>query len=402
MAAPSVAGQHVAANQAAAARAGAGGAAQGQQAAVPFPQASKRAHEQPLTFTLTPGTSPIILGPSDLTPNGYLRHVDIHVRTVTPGTLGPGTAPDTFPFNILQNIQFIDTGGQKMDDLAGYALMQDNIAGGSPYRADPRIAHDYNASLIEPNFRLRIAREIFPDGRGALPNLSGSQKYRIRAVIDAIANIYTVAPTTAPTLAVDVTDHLWLLPAAVDGGGRPQQRRPSLLGLAQYRTSFYPSVAVSSANVDYQIKATGNLVKYIVMVARNAAGARSDLVFPDPLTLRLDNSYPYDNLSLADAIHYSDAMLEARSARDTGVLILPFNYGMGLAVGDNGVASWLPTSTATYIEFKGKQPTPTVGTIDYLVCEISTAEIDPAERSAMGSVTGTWQPAIAANVPGGV
>jgi hypothetical protein len=401
MPAPSVAAQHVSSNQAAAAARG-GSAAQTQQAAVPFPQAAKRAREQALTFTLTPGTAPIILGPSYLVPNGYLRFVDLHVRTVTPGELGPGTAPDTFPFNILQNVQFIDTGGQKMDDLAGYALMQDDIAGGSPYRADPRIAHDYNASLIEPNFRLRIARELFPDGRGALPNLSGSQKYRMRAVIDAIANIYTVAPTKVPTIAVDIIDHLWLLPAPTDGGGRPQQRRPPLLGLAQYRTSFYPAVSISSAQVDYQIKATGNLVKYIVMIARNAAGARSDAVFPDPFTLRLDNSYPYDNVPLSEVIHESDAMLVDRSARDTGVVILPFNYGLSNVIGGNGVASWLPTSTATYIEFKGRQAVATPGTIDFLVCEISTAEIDPAERSAMGSGTGTWQPAIAANVPGGV
>lgn len=374
----------------------------GGQALVPFHQASKRAREQALSFTVTPGTAPVIVGPADLTPNGFLRYVDIHVRTVTAGTLGPGVVADGFPFNILQNVQFIDTGGQKMDDLPGYALLQDNIAGGTPFRADPRSAYDYSANPISPNFRLRIARELFEDGRGALPNLSGSQKYRIRAVVDAIANIYSTAPTTAPTLAIDVIDHLWLLPAPTDGGGRPQQRRPPLLGLAQYRTSWYPSVSISAGQVDQQIKATGNLLKYIVMIARDNTGARSDAVFPDPFTLRLDNSYPYDNVPLSEVIHEYEAMCPERSARDTGVLVLPFNYGVDRYVGGHGVASWLPTSTATYIQVKGRQAVSTAGTIDFLVCEISTAEIDPTERSAIGSATGTWQPAIAGDVPGGV
>jgi hypothetical protein len=368
---------------------------------VQFPQASRRAREQPLSFTFVPGTAPITLGPSDLTPNGFLRAVDLHIRTVTAGTLGPGVTGPGWPFTLIQNVQFIDTGGQKMDDLSGAALKEDNVIGGFPWHSDPRSAYDYSNNAISPNFRLRIAREIFPDGRGALPNLSGSQKYRIRVVIDAISNVWLTAPTTAPTLALDVIDHLWLLPAPTDGGGRPQQRRPPLLGLAQYRTSFYPSVSISSAQVNYQIKATGNLIKYIVMMGRDASGVYTDAVFPDPFTLRVDNSYPYDNVPLSEVIQEARAMTD-QTVRDPGIVPLPFNYGLGRKTGDNGVASWLPTSTATYILLQGRQPTPTVGTIDFLVCEISTAEIDPAERSAMNNGTGTWQPAIPADVQGGV
>lgn len=369
---------------------------------VPFPQAARRGRETPLTFTLTPGTAAVTLGPSDLTPNGFLRFVDLHVRTVTPGTVGPAVAVPGYPFTIFQNIQFIDTGGQKMDDLSGYALFQDNIVGGTPFRSDPRAAYDYSSNLISPNFRLRIAREIFPDGRGALPNLSGSQKYRIRAVVDALSNIYSTLPTTAPTIAVDVIDHLWLLPSREDGGQRPQQRKPPLLGLAQYRTSFYPAITISNAQINKEIKATGNLVKYIAFIARDSTGAFSDLVFPDPFTLRIDNQYPFDNVPLSEVIHEAESQIPERVQRDTGVVLIPFNTGLGRAVGDNGVSSWLTTSTATYIALMGRQATPTVGTIDALVCEISTAEIDPAERGSAGSATGTWNPAIAPTVPGGV
>lgn len=376
-------------------------AGRGQQPTVPFPQASRRAREQPLSFTITPGTSPITLGPSDLTPNGFLRSVDIHVSTVTAGTIGPGVVAPGFPFTILQNVQFIDTGGQKMDDLSGYALFVDNYISGDPFRADPTLAYDFSNTNTAPNFRLRIGRELFPDGRGSLPNLSGSQKYRVRLVVDALSNIYSTLPTAAPTLKIDIIDNLWLLPAARDGGQRPQQRRPALLGLAQYRTGFYPAVSISSAQVSYQLKATGTLLKYIAMIGRDNTGAFSDLVFPDPFTLRVDNSYPYDNVPLSEVIHEYESMM-MRNLRLTGVIILPFNYGLGRYTGANGVASWQPTSTATYINLQGRQATPTVGTIDFLVCEISTAEIDPQERAAMNSATGTWQPAIPATVAGGV
>lgn len=376
-------------------------AGRNQQPLVPFPQASRRAREQPLTFTVTPGTAPVTIGPADLTPNGFLRHVDIHVKTVTAATGAPVGAAG-YPFTILQNVQFIDTGGQKMDDLSGYALFVDNYASGSPWRGDPTAAYDYSSSATSPNFRLRISRELFPDGRGSLPNLSGSQKYRVRLVVDAIANIWSTAPTVAPTLEIDVIDHLWLLPAPVDGGGRQQQRRPALLGLAQYRTSWYPAVGITSSQISYQIKATGNLIKYIAMIARDNTGAFNDLVFPDPFTLRVDNTYPYDNVPLSEVIHEYESMIPERTARLTGVLLLPFNYGLTREVGGDGVSSWLETSTATYILLQGRQATPTNGTIDFLVCEISTAEIDPAERAAMNNGTGTWQPAIPATVQGGV
>jgi len=375
---------------------------QAQQGLIPFPAASRRVRGSSFSFTVTPTTSPVTVGPTDLIPTGYIRYLEIHVYTKTAGTLGPGAVGGDFPFNIFQNLQFIDAGGQKMDDLPGYAVLQDNIVGGFRGISDPRADYDYSANPISPNFRIRLERELFPDGRGSLPNLSGTQKYRLRMVIDAIANIYTTAPTTAPTLGIDVIQHEWFLPAAQNGAGQPQQRQPSLMGLAQYRTSWYPSVSFSSANVNYQIKSTGNLIKYIVMIGRNSSGVRTDAVFPDPFTLRVDNSYPWNNMPLSGVIAESQAMFRQATARDTGVIVLPFDYGLGRAAGDNGYASWEETSTATFINLQGIQPTPTVGTIDFLVCEISLAEVNPAERSALGSATGTWNPTIAPTVMGGV
>jgi len=372
-------------------------------AVIPFPQASRRAREQPLSFTLTPGTAPITLGPSDLTPNGFMRYVDVHVFTQTAGVIGPGVAAPGFPFTILQNLQFIDTGGQKMDDLSGYALFVDNYASGFPWRCDPTTAYDYSANPISPNFRLRVAREIFPDGKGSLPNLSGAQKYRIRLVVDALANIYSTLPTTPPTLQINIIDGLWLLPAAADGGQRPQQRKPDLLGLSQYRTSFYPGISVTNPQISQDIKVQGNLLKYLAIIARDTTGAFNDAVFPDPFTLRVDNSYPYDNVPLAEVIHEYESMIPERTARLTGVVILPFNYGLeGRSVGSYGVSSWQPTSTATYLHLQGRQAAATNGTFDILACEISTAEIDPAERQAMNNRTGTWQPAVPQTVPGAV
>ena len=376
-------------------------AARNSQPTVPFPQASRRAREQPLSFQITPGAAGITIGPSDLTPNGFLRYVDIHVSTVTAATGSPVFAAGG-PHNIFDNLQFIDTGGQKMDDLPGFALLCDNIIGGLRHASDPRTAYDYSNSATSPNFRLRLERELFPDGRGSLPNLSGSQKYRVRLHVDTLSDIYSTTPTAAPTLQIDVIDHLWLLPAAYDGGQRPQQRQPSLLGLAQYRTSWYPSISINSQNVDEEIKAKGNLIKYIALLGQNNAGAYSDAVFPDPFTLRLDNSYPCDNVPLAEIIDEGQSFLGPNAGRITGLVFFPFDYGRGRVVGAEGVSSWLPTSTATYIEYKGKQPAATTGTISVLVCEISDAEVDPAERAALGSQTGTWNPQIAPTVAGGV
>jgi hypothetical protein len=370
--------------------------------AVAFPAASRRVKSRTLQYTLTPGTSPQQIGPANLTPTGFIRDIEIHVYTVTAGTLGAGTVGGDFPFNIFQNLQFIDAGGQKMDDLPGYALLQDNIVGG--YRAipDPRTDYDYSANPISPNFRIRIERELFPDGRGSLPNLSASQEYRIRLVMDAISNIYTVAPTTPPTLGIDIIQNEWFRPAATNPNGLPNQRQPDLLGLAQYRTSWYPGIGISNPNIYYQIQAKGNLLKYIVLLGYNSSGVRSDAIFPDPFTLRVDNSYPWNAAPLSSVIADAQSKLPQALQRDTGVLILPFDYGLGRAVGNNGYASWEETSTATLITVQGTQPSSTAGSMSILVCEISLAEIDAASRSALGSATGTWNPNIAPTVMGGV
>jgi len=372
---------------------------------VPFAQASLPAREQPLNFVVTPGAAPITIGPADLTPNGFLRHVDVHVSTVTAGTNGEedATGLPGFPWILFQTLQFIDTGGQRMDDLSGLGLYYDNYSDGYVERTDPASAWDFSANPLSPDFRLRIGREIFQDGKGALPNLSGSQKYRVRFVIDAAVNIWDVQPDAYPVLEIDVIDHLWLLPAAVDGGGRPQQRRPPLLGLAQYRTSYYPQVSISSAKVNEQIKANGNLLKYILLWGTDSEGNPTDDIFPDPFTLRVDNSYPWSDVPLSEVIaEYYNALPGVPASRPTGLVLLPFNLGLWRSVGSKGVSSWLPTSTATWIQLIGTQPTPTAGFLTWLVCEISTAEIDPAERSSMNNMTGTWQPAIPADVQGGV
>lgn len=383
----------------------AAGATQGQASGgvIPFPAASRPVMSEGLAFSgVLPGASPVTLGPADLVPTGYIREIELRVSTTTAGAGGSPAAGSDYPFNIFQNIQFIDAGGQKMDDLPGFALLQDNIAGGYRAISDPRSDYDYSASLTSPNFRLRIEREIFPDGRGSLPNLSGTQKYRLRLNIDAAANIWTTQGTSNPTLKIDVVQHEWFLPAATNGGGQAQQRQPPLMGLAQYRTSWYPQLSISSQQINQQVKANGNLIKYIYMAGRTSGLVRSDALFPDPLTLRVDNSYPFNNVPLASIIAASQAKLRQAVQRDTGVLFFLFDTGLGRGVGDNGYASWEETSTATFINLQGTQPSSTAGFLDILVCEISVAEIDPAERSALGSATGTWNPNIAPTVMGGV
>lgn len=374
------------------------------QGMIPFPAASRPViNGATLQWSsVQPGTAPQILGPADLVPTGYIAHVEVAVSTATAGTLGPGAATADFPFNIFQNLQFIDAGGQKMDDLPGFPMMLDNIWGGYRAISDPRSDYDYSANLISPNFRIRFERQLFPTGVGCLPNLSGTQKYRLRLVVDALSNIYTTAPTTAPTLLVTINQHEWFLPEDYNGAGQPQETEPPLLGLAQYRLSWYPAISISNAQVNEQVKANGNLLKYIMLIARNSSGVRTDAVFPNPFTLRVDNSYPINNVPLSSLIAKYQAQVRQATQRDTGVLVIPFDTGLGRGVGDNGFASLEQTSTATWIQFYGLQPTPTVGTIDVLVCEISVAEVDPAQRSALGSATGTWNPQIAPTVVGGV
>lgn len=366
-------------------------------AVVPFDQASKRGCEPGPSWQITPGATETTLGPIGLPANGYLRAVEIQVSTVTAGTLGAGVAAADYPANIISVARIQDTNSAQLDDLPGYTLLQDNIYGGYAGCPDPRVDPDYSASATAPNIQLQVVRELAPTGFGCLANLSASQQYKLTLKIASVAEMYSTAPTTAPTLLISTWMHYWTLPAATDMLQRPQAQQPPFHGTAQYRW-WSPANSVSQA-FNLTITQVGNEIRNLILFGhRNSDGARSDAVYPDPLQLRWDS----DLLLIIGMAQLRKIMRELTNdltARDTGILALPFNFGEGRFVGGSGVNSWLPTVTATRLQITGTQPVSTPGTVDVFVNDVSVAETDPAGRPMTPSAS-NYHPPVAPQLAG--
>src|SRR5436305_349553 len=198
--------------------------------AVPFNQASHHGCEQGPTFTVTPGAAQQNFGPFPLPATGYLRRV---LLSVTSANGVAGTGGGDYPFNIFALLRLTDTNGAPIFELSGYNTLLADVYGGYAGVVDPRTDPDYSASATAPSIEPFIPLEIDATGLGSPANLSASSAYRLTAIVDTTANIWSVAPAPLPTFTVTVWCEYWTLPNPTDMQGRPQAVAPPFAGTIQ-------------------------------------------------------------------------------------------------------------------------------------------------------------------------
>ncbi|HMC97508.1 MAG TPA: hypothetical protein VKG92_07650, partial [Flavobacteriales bacterium] len=259
--------------------------------------------------------------PIEVPAYGFLRHILLEV-TLSGGALGAGVLSPDFPWNVLQNVQLLDTNGAPIfGPLDGYALLQANIYGGYGYRQDPRLDPGYDGT-INAKFFLRIPVEITRhNAYGAIANQNAANSYKLQYTINNTA-VFSTQPTTAPS--VQVRSHLeaWSQPAPTDLAGRPQMREPVGHGTTQFWSAFTKQTGAGQNNVLFT--RVGNLIRNWIIIARTAAGVRSDTVFPDPFLLQWD-ARNLTNETQAARVKLAQEGIQAPSTRDAGVFVFPFN-----------------------------------------------------------------------------
>lgn len=351
---------------------------------VPFDQASHKGLEPGPVFTVTPGAAQVTLGPVPLPAQGYLRRVIIEIS----GASGvAGTGAGDYPFNIINLLRLQDTNGAPLVELTGYNLFLCNTYGAYDGSPDDRTYFDYSASASNPALQIYAPIEIAPNGLGSLANQSAAAAYRLTLIVDTSANIWSVAPTTIPTLTIRTFMDFWTLPAPADMLQRPQSQAPPFSGVAQYWTNATNQAVASGLN-QTRVGRVGNLIRTLIFVGRQS-GARAEAPFPDPFTLNWDAR----DLQIASAKTQRMIMREYISqitARDTGVYAFIFSYGEDRNAGALQINSWLPTVTATRLEVDGTSAG--AGTLDTVINDISVAETSPAARAVEASATGYHPP----------
>jgi hypothetical protein len=311
-------------------------------APIPFTAAAHR-HVEPITVD-TPavlGAAQQQRGPFDVPAYGFMRHIILEV-TLAGGTLGAGVLSADFPWNIIQNIQ--------ISDVNGY---------------------------------------------GSLANQNAAASYKLSYTLNTAAAVFSTAPTTAPTPTVRAHLEAWSQPNEVDLAGRPQLREPPGHGTTQFWSAFTKATVAGQNNV--QFPRVGNLIRNLVVIARNAAGARADNVMPDPIQVFWDaRSLTLETQALRNKLAYE--AIQAPAIRDVGVFAFPFDDLVLGHAGDEEPNFWLPTMQSSRLELNGVAAV--AGTLQVCTNDVAPVEVNPAERYVETSTTG-FHPA-AGPVPAGV
>lgn len=353
---------------------------------IPFTGAAHE-HTEPVVTdaTLALGAAQQPRGPFDVPAYGFLRNIFLEV-VGTGGVLGAGVLAADYPFNALQGISLIDVNGAPIfGPLDGWAAMQANLWGGYAYRQDPRLAPNY-VGTINFRFGVRIPIEITRhNGYGSLANQNAAASYKLSWTLATSAQAYTTPPTTPASVQVRAWLEAWSQPNATDLAGRPQQREPIGHGTTQFWSAFQRG-GLGAGQQSIILPRVGNMIRNLVFICRDATGARSDAVMPDPIQVNWDARI----LRLESQQYRIQRQMEgvqAPAARDVGVFVLPFDDGgESSMIGADDMSLWLPTVQATRLELSGVSAAG--GTIQVVTNDVAPVEVRPDERFVETSTTG--------------
>jgi hypothetical protein len=365
---------------------------------IPFTSAAHEHTEPFFDQTFKPGANVTNFGPINIPSYGYLRHVYMQITAVG-GALGTGELGADYPFNLFSSLSLVDTNGAPIfGPMDGFATEMCNIVGGYGFKSDPRSTANcpWFVGTINAEFPLRIPVEIsHHDALGSLANQNSAASYQVMGSISTFAQMMkTVGTATAPEFRVRMFLEAWSLPNETDRAGRPQAQLPPAHGTTQYWSQSVRQVSVG--NNTLPITRTGNLIRNMIFICRNAAGERKAAVCPDPMILQWDARQ-----LLMDTQKYREHAGFAERANLTsypvGVFVFPFSHSIDNLIGDDNPSLWLPTVQATRLELDGTAAE--AGTMQQVINDIAPGEVVPSDRYVETSETG-FHPQVGTTTPG--
>ena len=270
-------------------------------AILPFTAAAHRYREKIFTTTFTPGAATVDLSPPGgaIKSYGYLRALHLLITASTSGSGGNNGADA--PWNVFSQIAVTQPNGEELyggPTWTGYHAYQAAKHSGRHLANDPATLSSF--SSVSPNFRTDTVipfEMLVQTGVGSLPNQDFSAPWKLQLTGNTSTNIWQTAPTTIPTLQLDVFMDCWTVPSRQNAlnPNVAQEVAPPLLGtLNKWTVQQYTVTAASSQNVLLQRK--GNSIRNLVFVALNSSNARVGapplyaVAFPDPYSIRWDGT----------------------------------------------------------------------------------------------------------------
>lgn len=369
------------------------GRAAGAAGAVPFVHAAHEHIEQVRLAAISqlPGTTTAFFN-LNIPSFGFLRNLLLIVST-SGGTAGAGVLNADAPYNVFSEVTLLDTNGAPIyGPLDGYSAFLTHKYGGYTYNNDPAAQPDAavaSSNVVNFGFILRLPVEINANsGFGALGNMNSAASYKLRLGLNTSANIWSTAPTTVPSVNVDVYMECWTPPDSYDAFGRPQETEPPSHGTSQSWTKQSVSTNVNANQ--FLLTRMGNLIRNVLFVFRTAAGVRlAANAMPTPLTIQWDSRQMFIEDVKIRRLYMAERYQQVAGAAGVEAAVLAYSYMHDVLAhaGDGGVALYLPTVQATRFELDISNLA-SAGNLDILVNDVLPVEVDPRRRYIETNTTG--------------
>jgi hypothetical protein len=363
--------------------AGSAGPDQGQAPAaplIPFMAGSYEYSEPISSIVATTGASQqdfVVL----ITPGGFLRGVTLATSSAG-GVLGAGVLSTDAPWIGLANtsIESID-GTPLLYPMPGLEAYYESKFARS-WDGDPQQDPQFS-NTVNPTFNLRYFIESHMT-LGVLPNTDARAQYRLRLSVAPTSVLFTTAPTTPPTLTIQVYLETYAQPPASDYAGNGIAQLPD--GLVIQRFVSREIFNTNGGNQILKSNRVGNLIRSLILIVRSSAvpSVRIDLT-ADPIRWRLDNTQLlneqrqrriYENDRFYNFGVFTQGTGGTGSVgviRPTGLYVYPRFHNPGAMDG----MYWLPTTEATYLAYE-LNGTPAGGTVEIITEDLAPAGAVPS------------------------
>jgi hypothetical protein len=304
---------------------------------------------------LGPVTAGLPFG-SLFTPNikpagGYIRYYPLYI-TASGGTGVAAVASADAPYNTLQNIFLRDPFGQPIIQADGYSLYLIDLYGGQSgffgFGNNTATLPSFSAVATSGNFvfRTHLPLELDSSGYCSLPAMNAASQPSIWVQTNPSTVVYSTAPTTVPTLTLQLDEEFWAAP--VDN---PQFAPPDVGSSAQWSVTKCATSIAASQFQRLVLPRVGTYMNTLILVLRDSTGARVDFFPPTDLSLWVDGvPHLYETF-----LERQDKMFaQFGVTRPAGVIVYTFRNSVQTAVSTADTYDLiLPTSPATLLESVG-------------------------------------------------
>lgn len=340
-------------------------ATQGKVAPKPFRQGTQpTTRSTGASFTVTPGADAVQLTTVQLPPVNLLRQIVIEVTATASGNTATVAFNADMPLGCLSAVNFAlangtaIVGGSTFTSFSlGMALKYFGFTG----YGDPRNSSVYSATAGAVatggsfNQVLRIPVEyVARTGMGSLPSTSTQTPFTLDLSVAPLSAIYATAPTTAPTITVNISlNGYW------NGGNPAYSPTPDQFGTTNYINAATIPGLSGTTEIALPNVGLGYPIRNIAFINRLAStGARDQASWPQPwqLTYKGQNWKQYRSVNLWEdemsQMWQLPGAIDTATGLDTGVFLVTTVEDFQSKPG-NEIGSYLNTEVGDEVEMLG-------------------------------------------------